>query len=269
MAASNSDRLASDINLVSKFLARPDVKDIAVHESVDCIVVCASQVLAQAEQLFRALEDNPAITKILVIAGGIGHSTQAIYDAVAQHPVFHGASEQVKGLPESRVLGHLLERFFDEKKITSRGCKILFEERSTNCGANASETRKVLEAASIPIPKTCIVVQDPTMLLRTIASFQKTYQDLERPPQFLGCPIFVPKMKVVDDQFQYDLPDLADATLWPKQRFYELLTGEIPRLTDDVNGYGPNGKAFIVHVDVPADVQVAASRLSEVLKAKR
>ena len=27
--------------------------------------------------------------------------------------------------------------------------------------------------------------------------------------------------------------------------------GEIPRLTDNAEGYGPNGKKFICHVDIP------------------
>lgn len=30
--------------------------------------------------------------------------------------------------------------------------------------------------------------------------------------------------------------------------------GEIPRLRDDVNGYGPKGKKFIAHVNIPDKV---------------
>ncbi|EOV3875919.1 TPA: YdcF family protein, partial [Shigella flexneri] len=32
------------------------------------------------------------------------------------------------------------------------------------------------------------------------------------------------------------------------------LTGELPRLHDDSDGYGPRGRDFIVHVDFPAEV---------------
>lgn len=37
--------------------------------------------------------------------------------------------------------------------------------------------------------------------------------------------------------------------------------GEIPRLNDDENGYGPRGKNFISHVDIPQDVKYAFEEL--------
>ncbi len=42
--------------------------------------------------------------------------------------------------------------------------------------------------------------------------------------------------------------------LWPVERYLSLLTGELPRLHDDSDGYGPRGQDFIVHVDFPAEV---------------
>lgn len=35
------------------------------------------------------------------------------------------------------------------------------------------------------------------------------------------------------------------------------MLGEFPRLRDDINGYGPAGRDFIAHVDIPADVDAA------------
>jgi len=43
--------------------------------------------------------------------------------------------------------------------------------------------------------------------------------------------------------------------MWDMERYITLLMGEIPRLSDDVNGYGPMGKDFISHVDVPNEVK--------------
>ena len=40
--------------------------------------------------------------------------------------------------------------------------------------------------------------------------------------------------------------------------------GEIPRLTDDAEGYGPAGKDFIAHVEIPAEIRVAFQRLQTV-----
>lgn len=42
--------------------------------------------------------------------------------------------------------------------------------------------------------------------------------------------------------------------MWEIERYISLLMGEIPRLLDDTNGYGPNGKIYIAHVDIPMNV---------------
>ena len=43
-----------------------------------------------------------------------------------------------------------------------------------------------------------------------------------------------------------------------------LLMGEIPRLSDDENGYGPKGKDYIAHVDIPEKVEQAFLELKQV-----
>ena len=51
------------------------------------------------------------------------------------------------------------------------------------------------------------------------------------------------------------------AGMWPPARYLSLLMGEIPRLTDDADGYGPAGRGFIAHVDVPPAVTDAYNAL--------
>ncbi len=48
---------------------------------------------------------------------------------------------------------------------------------------------------------------------------------------------------------------------WPRDRWVELVMGEVPRLRDDAQGYGPNGAGFHAHVDVPPDVETAYAAL--------
>jgi hypothetical protein len=60
-----------------------------------------------------------------------------------------------------------------------------------------------------------------------------------------------------------------ETELWDHQRFFDLIMGEIPRLTDDENGYGPKGKGFIAHVDVPDEIEAAWARLRTILDFKR
>ena len=49
--------------------------------------------------------------------------------------------------------------------------------------------------------------------------------------------------------------------MWDTERYISLLMGEIPRLTDDGEGYGPKGKDFIAHVDIPENVKKAFEEL--------
>lgn len=56
--------------------------------------------------------------------------------------------------------------------------------------------------------------------------------------------------------------------MWKVERYVNLLMGEIPRLTDNENGYGPNGKNFIAHVEIPENVKNAFEELKLVYGEK-
>ena len=51
--------------------------------------------------------------------------------------------------------------------------------------------------------------------------------------------------------------------LWQPEHYMSLLLSEIPRLRDDAQGYGPKGRGFIAHVDLPEEVGAAWQRLAE------
>ena len=51
--------------------------------------------------------------------------------------------------------------------------------------------------------------------------------------------------------------------MWKPERYLTLLMGEIPRLSDNKDGYGPKGTGYIAHVDVPDEVLVAFNYLKE------
>jgi hypothetical protein len=274
--AGNAMCISKDVNLLATFLAHTEVtlESLKTCEPVDCIAICASSVLSQASQLFHALESCPSLTRTLVLVGGIGHSTSHIYDAVARHPQYRKIHAQITGLPEAQVLREILNCFYPIPRVEAGGLRVLVEDQSTNCGANAVKTRKVLDEAGLASIRTCIVVQDPTMSLRTKASFEKVFEDLPvlQRPRFLACPIVVPGVHAVDEQLEYVLDPvgkLRTEDLWEMKRLCELLVGEITRLKDDENGYGPMGKGFIGHVDVPVEVEAAANRVREALGVDR
>jgi hypothetical protein len=274
--AENAMCISKDVNLLATFLAHAEVtlESLKTCEPVDCIAICASSVLSQASQLFHALESCPSLTRTLVLVGGIGHSTSHIYDAVARHPQYRKIHAQITGLPEAQVLREILNCFHPIPRVEAGGLRVLVEDQSTNCGDNAVKTRKVLDEAGLASIRTCIVVQDPTMSLRTKASFEKVFGDLPvlQRPRFLACPILVPEVHAVDGQLEYVLDPvgkLRTEDLWEIKRLCKLLVGEVTRLKDDENGYGPMGKGFIGHVDVPVEVEAAANRVRETLGVDR
>lgn len=63
-----------------------------------------------------------------------------------------------------------------------------------------------------------------------------------------------------DDELTYS-SDIVG--MWKIDRYIELLLGEIPRLSDNAEGYGPKGKNYIAHVDIPNEVQCAFETLVE------
>ena len=255
-------QMIADVNTLAEFLAHND--NDALSSPVDCVVLCGSAILTQAETIFNMLAQTPGLAKMLVLCGGRGHSTSYMFNAIQTHPVYHELAESVKGLSEAEMLWHMLHKYFDVERITT-GCKILVEERSTNCGANAHETRRVLIDAGITDVRSCVIVQDPTMSLRTVASFRKAFAGDEVQTEFSAYPTFTPRMLCSEDDqgIAYNVPGISETLLWKKERFWELIMGEIPRLRDDKNGYGPNGKGFIVHVDLPKQVETAWERLND------
>ncbi|OQO10180.1 hypothetical protein B0A48_04537 [Cryoendolithus antarcticus] len=274
MTDSSPAALARAINTISTFISHDELPGIDIPKS-STLVFCVPSILSQATYIFRTLERDPTLIDTLVLVGGIGHATSYIYDAVARHPEYQVLARHIDGLPEARVLELILRRFFDVTAITSAGCQILIEDQSTNCGANAVETKALLEREGVRIGERVVVVQDPTMCRRTVASFEKLYEELpqgER-PTFVSFPVVVPTVEVVDGKLEYAALPAGSGVkveeLWEKQRFYELLVGEVARLHDDENGYGPKGKGFTGHVDVPKEVLAAAEVLRSSLGVTR
>lgn len=265
--------ISADVNILSQYLSRPDVASLSSVEQVDCIVLCVSSVLYSAQTVFDTLVQQPSLTKTLVLCGGLGHSTELVHKAVALHPTFKSIATEVYGLPEAQVLYAIWNSFYaSQVDDPSAAPRILIEDRSTTCATNASEARKLLEASAPP--RTIVVVQDPTMVRRTVACFDRVYSDMAQPPTILGCPIFVPRVKpggggTSGQLLAYETPPVDEALMWKMDRFLQLVMGEIPRLRDDENGYGPKGNGSIVHVDIPDEVEQAYTRLAGKITHRR
>ncbi|KXH46657.1 hypothetical protein CSIM01_10875 [Colletotrichum simmondsii] len=312
---------ACAINTLSSFLSHEEIEDVdglnqyfrslpdpaapgilEQHQATDVIVFCASSVLSLADVVFSAVTTKGIESKeqiftegrntVLVLCGGIGHSTPFLYQAIKNHPVYNVLADEVQGKAESRVLQLIAERWYGiqihdigtvEATIQPDDTNkflVVVEDRSANCGGNAAESRRVLEACGVYSPRSIVIVQDPTMSRRTVATFQRAYQEQSNVlPQIKSWPTFTPQVRFIDTsmdnvdkdvmaQLVFDDENCTHKTIggmWSIGRFVDLLMGEIPRLRDDEAGYGPRGKDFIVHVAIPESVDVAWAILHDLV----
>lgn len=152
------------------------------------------------------------------------------------------------GRAEASILADIAHQFW---QIPHE--KIWVEDQSTNCGENARFSVALISQAAQNI-HTAIVVQDPTMQRRTMATFRRVTGDNPDAPRWLSCPGFIPQLQLVNTR-----PEFVggNSGIWTIDRYLSLLTGELPRLHDDENGYGPRGRDFIVHVEIPHEVETA------------
>ncbi|TIC80010.1 ElyC/SanA/YdcF family protein [Nocardioides sp. GY 10127] len=160
----------------------------------------------------------------LVLVGGAGHTTDALRRVL-------GVEDPTR--TEASLMAEHLAR---EHGIVD----VVLEDASTHCGNNITLARDLLDSLDLR-PGTVGLTQEPTMQRRMDAVFRAEWSPRGvRPVNLPG-------------------PDARHA--WPPGRWERLVLGEVPRLRDDEDGYGPRGRGFLAHVDVPDDVAAAHDRL--------
>jgi uncharacterized SAM-binding protein YcdF (DUF218 family) len=158
----------------------------------------------------------------LVLVGGEGHTTDALRAAIGDDTE----------APEADLTAAYLRR---EHGLDD----VLLERTSRNCGENVVRARELVLGAGLA-PGTVALVQDPTMQRRMDAVFRLVWPDA----------VAVNRAGPRRGRFA-----------WPHERWVALVMGEVPRLRDDVDGYGPRGRGFQAHVDVPPEVEAAYAAL--------
>ena len=73
------------------------------------------------------------------------------------------------------------------------------------------------------------------------------------------------KVIVVNDELQFEQ---IPSGMWNLERYIQLLMGDVARLQDNAEGYGPQGKNFIAHVDIPESVLTAFLYLKNYFKVR-
>ncbi len=245
---------AADLNSITGFLSRRDINELtgqALYTGfgilrADLLIILGSSIPYLAELGASAFLDG--VAKGLMIVGGIGHSTKYLAENIRNNPEYGGIDVDCR--PEADILKEVVS-----KKAGLNVDSIIIENRSTNCGENAVQALKVLKEQA-KIPSSVIIIQDPTMQLRTCAAFLKAWSGEKT--RIISYSPFIPHIKAEAGSLKLSNNIYG---LWSFDRFIDLVMGEIPRLRDDEEGYGPKGKNFIVHVDIPDNVLEAYGRL--------
>jgi len=246
----DADDIAA-INTVARFLALDDLggRDTHTAPAFDLVVLAGNALLWTLE---GAVKKARTAGVPLLISGGIGHSTRLLAAAVDAHPVYRKALASQTS--EARLLGDIAAMFLGLDQSL-----LLLEDASTNCGENGLFSRRFLDDIGLA-PASMLLVQDPLMQRRTDASFRQAWADATC-PTIVNWPVQVPRIGYRNDRIDY--VQSPNSRKWTPERFLSLLTGEIQRLTDDENGYGPRGKGFLPHVDIPDDVEAAWRRIMQ------
>lgn len=250
--------VARDMNILACFLGRRDVPELtqdvlearySFHQA-EVMALFGGSILAGGDLLAQAMEAG--VAKTYVIVGGAGHTTQIFRERVRQL------------CPDLDFADDACEADVFAAYLRSRhGLEAdLLERRSTNCGNNIGYLRDLLAENDVPC-RTLILSQDSTMQLRMEAIARHDWPEVEPLSFATYATQVVPGEPVGPDADPLDALafDPAPLGMWTPRRYLTLLMGEIPRLTDGPDGYGPRGKDFLAHVDIPEEVQAAFGRL--------
>lgn len=262
----NTQDIAADMNMLATFLGRRDLRElsqVAVAEltgdlQVDVFVLFGGSILAGGNLLAQAIRAK--VAKRYIIVGGAGHTTQTFRARVRRLCPDLQFSDEAS---EAEIFEAYIEKQYQLEAD-------LLETRSTNCGNNVIFLRDLLSEHEIPC-RTMIISQDLTMQLRMAAECAKEMPEVEV-INYASYQVEVVPTDAGDDAAAGD--DAVEAIvgldfvkqplgMWSMRRYLSLLMGEIPRLRDDENGYGPQGKGFLAHVDIPAEVEAAFACLAK------
>ncbi len=225
---------ADCINRLGKFLGPRDFASLDEAPHADVFVLFGGSIIAGGDVLAEAIHKKVADHYIIV--GGAGHTTETLRNQFKKECPEMDTDNQ----PEAELFNRYLQIRY--------GIQADFlETKSTNCGNNITFLLDLLKDKNISF-NSIILCQDATMQLRMYAGLKKYVPDSVQIFNFAAY-----SAEVSESGCCLSFTD-AIHCMWDMDRYLSLLMGEIPRLSDDKNGYGPAGKNFIAHVDIPDDV---------------
>lgn len=244
--------IIESINILGRFCGKRDIPTLAPQSlqaaigqsQVDVMVLFGGSILCGGDVLAQAMTSG--IAKCYGIVGGAGHTTETLRQKM--HQAF--PELETAGLPEAQVFAAYLRHRYG---LTPD----FLECQSTNCGNNITNLLDLLHSHNIPC-RSILLCQDATMQRRMEAGLQK---HVDKDMKILNYAVYCAEVTEEKGAITYTAPIWG---MWDMAHYIRLLMGEIPRLRDDTQGYGPQGKDFIAHVEIPESVQMAFTRLQQI-----
>jgi uncharacterized SAM-binding protein YcdF (DUF218 family) len=255
----STEQLARDINRISAYLALDDFMGSGpgpkILSSLDAIVLLGNQVVETLTTACTLLDRVRAA--ILLLSGGAGHSTPLLYENLRNSR--YGELVQ-QGLIQETMAEAEMYAVVAQAAFAIPSGSLRIENRSRNSAENARYSLEILQDRGLQGP--VLILQDPTMQRRSILTWTREADFAGSDARTLSHAVFVPKVEQGPDGALRLVEEQTQGT-WPLERFLGLVLGEIERLHDDENGYGPKGKDFLPHVDIPEAVYESYLRVSE------
>lgn len=250
-----NEQIKLSVNEIGDFLSRRDIESLSIKclqekykiPKVDILILLGNSITYTIECVAKAYKER--LCDKILICGGIGHSTDILRKSVNQNQIYRDIKTENKS--EADIFYDIITKKYEVPKD-----KIIIENKSTNCGDNAIKAIEILDKLNIKY-SSILLIQDPTMQRRSHACFTK---HANSNVTVISYAPFIPKINE-----KLELVNEEIDGIWGTDRYLELIMGEIPRLRDDENGYGPNGKDFIDHVEIPKKIETKEKILKELL----
>ena len=218
------------LNCIIEFLAVRDLAQMSKDalkkacgaSKADVIIALGSDLPVVAEtacELYKA-----GYGEKLMFCGGIGHSTVNLKKKVAK--ILNVETDQ---LPESEAE---IYACLAKDKYQIESSSIFMDKTSTNTSENIKNAIQIFNDHTIK-HETMILIQDPILQKRSYVTALDMFNYRQK---IINYAPIIPKLNS-DGTIENDTP-----YLWEGTRLYELALGEVYRLRDDENGYGPKGK---------------------------
>ncbi len=237
-------KIAEAVNILGNFCGPRDIDELTTaaledkfHISrVDVAVLFGGSILAGGEVFAEIMKNQ--LAKKYVIVGGAGHTTETLRKKMAASLGREVSSDACEA--------ELFNEYLQEKYGLTAD---YLEKESTNCGNNITFLLSLLEREKLP-HGTVLMVQDATMQRRMEAGWR----------HHAGAGLVVNyaaySVRIIGSEkgLAYEKEPTG---MWEMERYVNLLMGDAQRLQDTPDGYGPKGKNFISHVNMPFEVKEA------------